>query len=117
MDGQVTLWWVFVLDGRYNMACAKGSVRRAEKRCGGSNLVAIQVCCVWLRKGLDDDDDVGRRSEGNLEGWLVKHTLKLSRRRRLCFMRGSYERVGDEGGVPGITTEPARLKGDETRRT
>ena len=32
-------------------------------------------------------------------------------------MRGRYEGVADEGGVPGITTEPARLRGDETRRT
>ena len=33
-----------------------------------------RYAAVGLRKGLDDDDDGGRRSEGILEGWLVMHT-------------------------------------------
>ena len=33
--------------------------------------------------------------------------------RRHCFRRGSYGGVADEGGVPGVTTEPASLNAVE----
>ena len=53
MVGRVTLRWFFVIDGRCGVVCVRGSVWRAEKRCGGSNLAAIQVCCCGVAKGIE----------------------------------------------------------------
>ena len=76
MDGRVTLRWVFVLDGRCNVVCVRGSVRRAEKRCGGSNLAAIQVCCCGFAKVIGwRMTKGGRLCRTSMKGWLVKPLL------------------------------------------
>ncbi len=76
MDRRVTLRWVFVLDGRCGVVCAIGSDRRAEKRCEGSNLAAIQVCCCGVAKVIGwRMTKGGRLCRTPLKDWLVKPLL------------------------------------------
>ena len=78
LDGRTGyVGWFFELDGRCGGVCVRGSVRRAEKRCEGSNLAAIQVCCCGFAKVIGwRMTKGGRLCRTSLKGWLVKHFLK-----------------------------------------
>ena len=129
MDRRVTLCWVFVLDGRCNKACVRESDRRAEKRCGGSNLAAIQVCCCGFVKVIGwRMTKGGRLCRTSLKGWLVKPLLcavstngakwKLSRGTRLCFRRvlcGHRNGGMCESRCPGSTNLPDLQGGQQTK--
>lgn len=70
---------------------------------------------VWLQKWLDEGDGGWRRSEGILEGWLVKHFLKAEPTQEALLYAREWV-VADGGGVHEWPNLPAWMKWNGVER-